>query len=65
MYLMDSYNATDTQRKIIGIQYKDPINVDYNKKHFGSHTNTIGDEGMLNIDRCEIENKMQEGPRRG
>lgn len=64
---MDIHNATDTQRKTIRILYKDPnvITVDYNKKHFGSHMNTRGDEEILNIDRSEIENRMQEGPRSG
>ena len=35
------------------------VNVDYNEKHFSSHSKTRDDEEILNIDRYKIEEAIK------
>ena len=37
----------------------DAVNIDYNEKHFSSHSNTRDNEEILNIDRSEIEEAIK------
>ena len=59
-YLLTQSGDKEKMEAIFVTLYNDPnaANVDYNKKHFGSHSNTR-DKELLNIDRGEIEEAIK------
>ena len=48
-------------RQCFDALYNDPnaVNIDYNEKHFGSHSNTRDNEEILNIDRSKTEEAVK------